>query len=56
MHTKTQRNHAGFSKGEDPVGYVWHHHQEEGFMQLVKSRVHGYVRHTGGRQIWGGGR
>ncbi|MBH8599593.1 HNH endonuclease [Thermoactinomyces sp. CICC 10523] len=22
-------------------------------MQLVKSRVHGNIRHTGGRQIWG---
>ncbi|MBN2910987.1 HNH endonuclease [Polycladomyces sp. WAk] len=47
-------NHEWIREGED--GYVWHHYQEEGFMQLVKSRVHGNVRHTGGRQIWGGGR
>ncbi|MBH8609356.1 HNH endonuclease [Thermoactinomyces sp. CICC 10521] len=27
---------------------------DEGLIQLVKSRAHGTIRHTGGRQIWRG--
>ncbi|MBA4544396.1 HNH endonuclease [Thermoactinomyces daqus] len=49
-------NRDWVKSGKDPIGYTWHHHQNEGLMQLVKSRVHGNIRHTGGRQIWGGGR
>jgi hypothetical protein len=51
-----EANISWIEKGNDPVGFTWHHHQDEGKMQLVKTGVHGYVRHTGGRQIWGGGR
>ncbi|MBA4601548.1 HNH endonuclease [Thermoactinomyces mirandus] len=51
-----QANIDWIEKGNDPVGYTWHHHQDEGKMQLVKTRVHGNTRHTGGRPIWGGGR
>ncbi|GGE15956.1 hypothetical protein GCM10011571_16960 [Marinithermofilum abyssi] len=48
-------NYKWIQSGEDPVGYTWHHHQDRGKMLLVKSRVHGYVKHVGGREIWGGG-
>ncbi|WP_246333761.1 HNH endonuclease [Thermoactinomyces mirandus] len=51
-----QANINWIDKGNTPVGYTWHHHQDEGKMQLVKTRVHGNIRHTGGRQIWAGGR
>ncbi|SDY71277.1 HNH endonuclease [Thermoactinomyces sp. DSM 45892] len=47
-------NHEWIEAGEDPVGYTWHHNQDEGKMQLVESKVHGAVRHTGGRPTWGG--
>ncbi|WP_312853843.1 HNH endonuclease [Thermoactinomyces mirandus] len=43
-------------KGNTPVGYTWHHHQDKEKMQLVKTGVHGNTKHTGGRQIWAGGR
>ena len=33
---------------ETPEKYMWHHHQEEGLMQLVRKEVHENVRHTGG--------
>jgi len=38
-----------------PDGYTWHHDAEKGKMQLVNSDIHSEVRHTGGRNIWGGG-
>lgn len=41
--------------GDTPDGYTWHHNEELGKMQLVKSDVHGLTGHTGGRSIWGGG-
>ena len=41
--------------GDTPDGYTWHHNEEVGKMQLVKSDVHGQTGHTGGRSIWGGG-
>lgn len=47
-------NHQWIESGEDPVGYTWHHHQDEGKMQLVQSKIHGPLRHTGGRPTWGG--
>jgi hypothetical protein len=40
-------------KGVDPLGYTWHHHQDKGKMQLVKSKVHGAIIHLGGAEIWG---
>jgi RHS repeat-associated protein len=33
---------------ETPDGYTWHHHQDSGLMQLVRSDVHGQTGHTGG--------
>jgi hypothetical protein len=37
---------AGLS--DTPGGYVWHHHQDLGVLQLVRQDVHGVVRHAGG--------
>ncbi|HFC6380824.1 TPA: HNH endonuclease [Neisseria lactamica] len=41
---------AGFDK--TPEGYVWHHHQDLGRMQLVKKDVHDKTGHTGGFSIY----
>jgi hypothetical protein len=41
--------------GDTPDGYTWHHNEETGKMQLVKSETHARTGHTGGRAIWGGG-
>ena len=38
-----------------PEGYVWHHHEQPGVLQLVEEDVHNTTAHTGGRFIWGGG-
>lgn len=32
--------------------YTWHHHHEEGRMQLVESGIHSATKHKGGREIW----
>jgi len=31
-----------------PKGYTWHHHETDGRMQLVESKVHSKTGHTGG--------
>lgn len=31
-----------------PKGYIWHHHQTTGRMQLVEESVHSQTGHTGG--------
>lgn len=40
-----------------PTGYVWHHNEKPGTMQLVKredhDRVIGGAAHTGGNSLWG---
>lgn len=40
-----------------PTGYVWHHNEEPGKMQLVKREDHdrtiGGAAHTGGNILWG---
>lgn len=45
--------------GDTPEGYVWHHSEDTGKMQLVKVEDHDLTRggaaHTGGRALWGGG-
>ena len=41
--------------GETPDGYVWHHNEECGKMQLVDYDTHAKTGHTGGKTIWGGG-
>ncbi len=44
--------------GDTPRGYVWHHNEEKGKMQLVKTEDHdrtqGGAAHTGGRALWAG--
>lgn len=43
--------------GKTPKGYTWHHNEEPGKMQLVKTRIHarelGGAAHTGGKALWG---
>lgn len=39
--------------GKTPNGYVWHHHENPGNLQLVKRTTHEKTGHTGGRTIWG---
>lgn len=36
-------------------GLTWHHTEHPGVMQLVDSDIHSKCRHTGGRNVWGGG-
>lgn len=36
-------------------GFIWHHNENLGVMELVKTSVHNNVKHVGGKQIWGGG-
>lgn len=44
-------------EGRTPRGYVWHHSEEPGKMQLVKRADHdrtiGGAAHTGGNALWG---
>lgn len=44
-------------EGRTPSGYVWHHNEEPGKMQLVKREDHdraiGGAAHTGGSSLWG---
>ncbi len=44
-------------EGRTPTGYVWHHNEEPGKMQLVKKDDHdrtiGGAAHTGGNSLWG---
>lgn len=41
---------AGFD--QTPTGYIWHHHQDTGLMQLVPTDLHNAARHTGGTEFW----
>ncbi len=41
--------------GRTPSGYTWHHHQQDGKMQLVPTDIHDKSAHTGGKALWGGG-
>jgi hypothetical protein len=38
-----------------PEGYVWHHAEDHGVLQLVEEETHENTGHTGGRSLWGGG-
>ena len=40
--------------GNTPDKYTWHHHQNQGKMQLVLRKTHATVNHIGGYSIWGG--
>lgn len=42
--------------GDTPDGYTWHHNEETGKMELVKTDDHQNNRHTGGKSIWSGGK
>lgn len=43
------------ANGITPEGYVWHHSDEPGVLQLVDEDIHENTGHTGGRELWGGG-
>lgn len=51
----TEDQLADIEDGCTPEGYTWHHNEEIGKMQLVDSDIHNLTRHTGGRNVWGGG-
>lgn len=55
----TDEQLADIEDGKTPEGYVWHHNEETGRMQLVKTEDHdrtqGGAAHTGGKALWGGG-
>lgn len=51
----TEDQLADIEDGYTPEGYIWHHNEEKGKMQLIDSYIHSQTRHTGGRNIWGGG-
>ena len=51
----TPEQQADIDEGRTPEGYTWHHNEEKGKIQLVDSDTHAETRHTGGRNIWGGG-
>jgi RHS repeat-associated protein len=42
---------AGYTNGT-PKGYTWHHHQDNGRMQLVDYYIHRDTGHTGGFSLW----
>ncbi len=39
--------------GDTPEGYVWHHSEEPGTLQLVDTTTHTQTGHTGGRTVYG---
>jgi len=45
---------AGFGDSADatPDGYTWHHHEDLGKMQLVRTDVHRGFAHNGGVAVW----
>ena len=53
----TEEQLKDIEEGRTPTGYVWHHNEEPGKMQLVKredhDRVIGGAAHTGGNSLWG---
>lgn len=53
MFTEEQLEEIKYS--DTPDGYIWHHGEEPGSLQLVDKTTHEQTAHTGGRSIWGGG-
>ncbi len=51
----TETQIAMIERGIKPKGFTWHHNEESGKMQLMKTDVHEGTRHTGGNSIWSGG-
>ncbi|HFS0969470.1 TPA: HNH endonuclease [Pseudomonas aeruginosa] len=41
--------------GDRPDGFVWHHSENPGELQLVDKETHDKTGHTGGQVVWGGG-
>ncbi|WP_083445825.1 HNH endonuclease [Gallaecimonas pentaromativorans] len=54
--TKMDLRNMKKNSSKAPDGFVWHHHQDVGRMQLVRADLHDSFRHSGGMAIWGGGR
>lgn len=50
----TKEQFAQIENGYTPDGFTWHHHQEQGKMQLVDRETHRNTGHTGGKHLWGG--
>lgn len=46
-------NNQLFETPETPDGWIWHHHQKPGQMQLVRLGIHGITEHIGGESIGG---
>lgn len=49
----TEEDIKDIQDGVLPAGYVWHHNEEEGLMQLVDAVTHEQTAHTGGMVLWG---
>lgn len=53
----TEEQLKDIEEGRTPMGYVWHHNEEPGKIQLVKRENHdrtiGGAAHTGGNSLWG---
>lgn len=43
------------SLDKTPKGYTWHHHENGKTMQLIPSKIHGTVKHTGGQAVFKNG-
>ncbi len=54
--TKRQLEQIHDPKATNVSGYTWHHNEETGKMELVKTSDHASSSHTGGKTIWGGGK
>ena len=57
LHPSLRAAYRARIVGGAPPGWVWHHHQDAGRMQLVRKTEHdavciGQVKHTGGAAIW----
>ncbi|MCY7572347.1 HNH endonuclease [Bacillus pumilus] len=49
----TKNQIIDINHNKTPRGYVWHHHENTGRLQLVNKEIHKKTGHTGGRAIWG---
>ena len=49
----TRQQIQGLANGITPNGFVWHHHQDAGVLQLVEEKLHSKTHHIGGYTIWG---
>ena len=52
----SQKELKELSQGETPNNYTWHHHQDNGVLELVDYNIHSKTSHIGGYSIWGGER